>query len=710
MALIVQDRVKVNTTTTGTGTIVLANTAPTGYQSFAVIGDANTTYYTIASQTDNEWEVGIGTYFLANSSLSRTTILSSSNANAAVTFSAGTKDVFVTYPANRAVYEDETGNVAGYPITGGTIDNTSIGATTPSTVNATTITGQTGQLNGTGTNLVTQSQTFSTWTRNQLGLSANSVQAPDGTTTAATLTGDGTSSTHTASFIQTANSFARTWSCFFKSGTNNFVQLMFGGDVLAFANFDLSTGALGTVGASATATITSAGNGWYRCVVTTSSTTATSVFITLITSGTSVRFETNSLSTSIFAWGAQFELGSTANTYIPTTTTAVYGTPTLSFSGVANVTLNSSGTMNLSSAGTGSIGLLTNGGANTQALIAHTANAVNYVQLTGAATGGAATISAQGADSTAQLALTSKGATSLRFYTNTLAAEQFRVSSTTSAVNYAQITGGATGSGVAISAQGSDTNVSTSISAKGTGVILFNSNNAEQFRIQSIASAVNNIQVYGSTTGSGPTLITRGTDTNVDLNIATKGTGAIGFATSGGGAQQLRVTDTASAVNYVQTTGATTGNRPRVEVAGSDTNIDLRLSAKGSGGVYAHSFFVAGANNFNNVLINGAATGSGVIVSASGGDTNIDLKLTPKGTGFANITSGGIKFPDGTTQTTAATAGALAAGNNSIIINNVNITANATIAAGQNGFSVGPITTANGVTVTVSAGQEWVVI
>lgn len=109
MALIVQDRVKVNTTTTGTGTIVLGTTAPTGYQSFAVIGNANTTYYTIASQTANEWEVGVGTYYLANSSLSRDTILASSAANAAVTFTTGTKDVFVTYPAERALYANATG-------------------------------------------------------------------------------------------------------------------------------------------------------------------------------------------------------------------------------------------------------------------------------------------------------------------------------------------------------------------------------------------------------------------------------------------------------------------------------------------------------------------------------------------------------------------------------------------------------------------------
>lgn len=109
MALILSDRVKSNTTTTGTGTVVLAATAPTGYQSFAVIGDNNTTYYTIAGQTTSEWEVGIGTYYSGNVSLSRDTILASSNANAVVTFSAGTKDVFVTYPAERAIYSNATG-------------------------------------------------------------------------------------------------------------------------------------------------------------------------------------------------------------------------------------------------------------------------------------------------------------------------------------------------------------------------------------------------------------------------------------------------------------------------------------------------------------------------------------------------------------------------------------------------------------------------
>ena len=102
MALVVADRVKETTTTAGTGTVTLLG-ASTGFQSFAVIGNANITYSTIAAQTGTEWEVGIGTYTSSSTTLSRTTVLSSSNGGSAVNFSAGTKDVFVTYPAERAV-------------------------------------------------------------------------------------------------------------------------------------------------------------------------------------------------------------------------------------------------------------------------------------------------------------------------------------------------------------------------------------------------------------------------------------------------------------------------------------------------------------------------------------------------------------------------------------------------------------------------------
>jgi len=107
MALVLKDRVKETSTTTGTGTFTLAGAA-SGFQSFSVIGDGNTTYYTIDGGT--EWEVGIGTYTLLGTTLSRDTILESSNGGSAVNFNAGTKNVFVTYPAERALYTDASSN------------------------------------------------------------------------------------------------------------------------------------------------------------------------------------------------------------------------------------------------------------------------------------------------------------------------------------------------------------------------------------------------------------------------------------------------------------------------------------------------------------------------------------------------------------------------------------------------------------------------
>lgn len=113
MAIVLKDRVKVLSTTTGTGTFTLGATGVTGYQSFSVVGDGNSTYYTIAAQASDDWEVGIGTYTASGSLLSRDTILESSNGGAAVNFVAGTKDVFITYPAERSVYLDSAG---AYPI------------------------------------------------------------------------------------------------------------------------------------------------------------------------------------------------------------------------------------------------------------------------------------------------------------------------------------------------------------------------------------------------------------------------------------------------------------------------------------------------------------------------------------------------------------------------------------------------------------------
>ncbi len=100
MPLVVKDRVKETTTTTGTGTLTLAGASP-GFQAFSAIGNANTTYYTITDNTN--WETGVGTYTLSGTTLSRDTILASSNSGNAVNWGAGSKTVFCGYPAERAV-------------------------------------------------------------------------------------------------------------------------------------------------------------------------------------------------------------------------------------------------------------------------------------------------------------------------------------------------------------------------------------------------------------------------------------------------------------------------------------------------------------------------------------------------------------------------------------------------------------------------------
>ena len=121
MPLVVKDRVKETTTTTGTGTYTLAG-ASTGFQSFSVIGNGNTTYYAV---TDNvNWEVGIGTYTSSGTTLSRDSVLASSNGGNAVNWGAGTKDIFVTYPAERSITGPSTATdnaVVRFDTTDGTI-------------------------------------------------------------------------------------------------------------------------------------------------------------------------------------------------------------------------------------------------------------------------------------------------------------------------------------------------------------------------------------------------------------------------------------------------------------------------------------------------------------------------------------------------------------------------------------------------------------
>jgi hypothetical protein len=172
---------------------------------------------------------------------------------------------------------------------------------------------------------------------------------------------------------------------------------------------------------------------------------------------------------------------------------------------------------------------------------------------------------------------------------------------------------------------------------------------SESLRVTPVASAVNFLEINGAISASKPFLYANGSDASVSMNLVAKGAGSYTFLTSTGTATQFVVAHTASAVNYLQVTGASTGNGVVFSAQGSDTNITTYYATKGTG---FHSFVTGGNTQFlvlntasavNNIYVTGAATGAAPAFVASGSDTNIDLALTPKGTGnvrFGTYTAG----------------------------------------------------------------------
>jgi hypothetical protein len=243
---------------------------------------------------------------------------------------------------------------------------------------------------GSGQNLFLQSNTFTTtWVQSSATPTTTvATTDPFGGTSAWLLTEDNTTNPHRVFQTITTVNQPYTISCYFKSNTRtwSYLRAVNSAGTALNAWFNLSTGVVGITDSGLTSAIQSVGNGWYRCSIYIASTlagaNATSVGMS---TGDGIFSYAGNGTSSLYIYGAQFELGTTANTYIPTTTTAIYGTPTLTFSGVAGMGLQSDGSLYVSPAGTGALQAQattsTTAGGN-----ARGANAVDWQTIRSAAT------------------------------------------------------------------------------------------------------------------------------------------------------------------------------------------------------------------------------------------------------------------------------------------------------------------------------------
>jgi hypothetical protein len=409
MALVVKDRVRETSTTTGTGALTLAG-AVTGFQTFSsAIGNTNTTYYTITNGA--EWETGIGT--VGAGTLTRTTVLASSNAGSAVTFSAGTKDVFCSYPAGKSFYTDLLGtNVA-------TALGTAVGSAGAFVTN--------GGVLGTPSSGTLTNCTFPTLNQNTSG-SAASLSA----TLVATSGGTGQSTYAVGDLLQgaTTNTLAKLASV----ATGN--ALISGGVTTAssWGKIGLTTHVSGTLpiaNGGTNATTAAAANANLQGFTTTATATATTALTNTSTyyqyfTGTLTQTVTLPLNTDIQnGWSFHIANNSTGNLTVNSNSGALVCTilpQTTAHVTCVNATVNTaaawdSGTTDFGSVtGTGAVVLATSPTLVTPTLGVASATSVNKVTLTAPATGSTLTI-ADGKTLTASNSLTLAGtdATTMTF-------------------------------------------------------------------------------------------------------------------------------------------------------------------------------------------------------------------------------------------------------------------------------------------------------
>ena len=652
MALVVKDRVQENSTTSGTGTLTLSGAVP-GFQSFAVIGDGNTTYYTIYDNIAQVWEVGIGTYTASGTTLSRDTVLSnSSGTTSPLSLAGNTVSVFVTYPAEKSVNLNASGNV------------TALGTVTSGTWNGSTVGvayGGTGVTTSSGANSVMLRDADQNVAVNRLNQSNTNTTAAGGTTALTT------ASSYIHSLIGTGS----------QTYTLPDATTLTTGVAFVFNN--LATGTL-TIQDYAAATIGTIPSGGAGAVFLTNNLTVGGTWDLHAYLPEGVTFGTNAfnLGTAIIS-GGTWQGGTIGTAYGGT------GLTTFSAANYALYSTSSSaltaGTLPTAAGGTG--------------LVSYTTGDVIYASATN-------TLAKLGIGSNGQV-LTSDG-TVPTWSTPSANVSSFQTSlsgltpssPTTGAVTLAGTLGATSGG--------------TGQTTYATGDILYASASNTLAKLAAgtngyILTLAGGVPTWASSTSSGVSfVVTDFTATAAQTTFTVTYTvGLVEVYRNGVKLAQADYT-ASNGTTIVLATPANSGDVIEVVAFGA-VNTAAVITAEdfsGNGSTTVFTMSVTPANSESVIIAISGVVQDPTTYTVSG--TTLTFSTAPP-SGTNNISCRYLALPTTTTGT-----GAVINATNGIIINNQTISASYTIPVGSNAMSTGPVTAASGVTVTVSAGSRYIVI
>ena len=663
MALALNDRVQQQGTANTTVSFTLTASVP-GFQSFAVIGNGNTTYYA-ATDASGNWEVGVGTYATSGPTLTRTTILASSNSGSAVTFS-GTVNVFVTYPSEKSVNLDGSNNVSALgTVSSGIWQGTTVGVGY----------GGTGVTTSSGANSVMLRDSNQNVAINRLNQANTSISAAGGTTAL----------TAASSYSQTLNGTGnQTYTMPDATTLTTGVAFVFNNNATGTLTLqDYATGSIGTITSGGAVELVLLSNGtvagtWdvhgYLPEAVTWGTNALNLGTTVITNGT---WNGGTITSGYGGTGLTTFAAANNALYSTSSSALAAGTLPIAAGGTAATTFTANGI--LYGNGTSALGV-TAAGTTGQVLVGNTGSAPTWGTLSSSAV------------TTFQ--------TSLNGLTPSTA--------TSGAVTLAGtlgISSGGTGQTTATAAFDALSPITTKgdlISNNGTNDVRLGVGTNNYVLTADSAEATG--LKWAAVSGAGTITVTDFTATASQTTFTVAYT--VGLVEVYRNGVKLAIADyTASnGTSIVLATGANVGDVIEV-VAFSALNTYSTIVAdtfSGNGSTVAFTMTQTPANSASAIVAISGVVQDPSTYTVSG--TTLTFSTAPP-SGTSNISARYIGLP-GNISGTASVINAT----NGIIVNNQTISASYTIPSGSNAMSTGPVSVASGVVVTVPSGSRWAVI